>query len=486
MLFNSFTFLLFFPFVFIVYLIIPKKFRNIWILTTSYFFYMSYNPKYVILLFLSTISTYFAGLFIGISGGSGTKKKRLILVSVVSLNLAILCVFKYNKFLLHSINIIQNWIGVKETDVIFHLMLPVGISFYTFQVIGYLLDVYRGEITAERNFIDYAMFVSFFPQLVAGPIERSKNLLHQIKNTQKINPINKENVRIGVIYIIWGYFLKLVIADRIAIYVNAVYDNYTCYGLLEILIAVILFAFQIYGDFHGYTMIAKGCALLLGFDLMDNFEQPYFALNVRDFWKRWHISLTTWFTDYIYIPLGGNRKGKTRKYFNILIVFFLSGLWHGAGWNYIIWGLLNGIYMVISYVKLDFLKEKEIECKGYWIDWGRRVITFMLICSTWLFFSAGSVSKAVDLIKQCFVKLYGSHIYDVGLGGSNFTILIISFTILFVVEYMKERKKDVLQLVADRTSLLHIIFYVIAIWYIIMFGVYGVGYNVNEFIYFRF
>ena len=310
MLFNSIDFLIFFPIVISIFFIIPKKWRCIWLLISSYYFYMSWNPKYALLIAGSTVVTYLSGLFIehANSKGKQTSMKLYVLASLI-INLGILCLFKYANFFLSNLSLLFSHIGIGTIDKRFDFLLPVGISFYTFQALSYTIDVYRGQIKAERNLFKYALFVSFFPQLVAGPIERSKNLLTQIQNVENIQVWNFDRVRNGFLLMFWGLFQKLVIADRASLVVNKVINGYQNYGFIEISIAVILFAFQIYCDFGGYTNIARGAAQVMGFSLMQNFKQPYLARNIKEFWRRWHISLTSWFTDYLYIPLGGNRNG---------------------------------------------------------------------------------------------------------------------------------------------------------------------------------
>lgn len=355
MLFNSFDFLIFFPLVTIVYLIIPKCARSIWLILTSYYFYMSWNPKYAILIGLSTVITFISGILIE-RANFDKAKKTVVALSLIS-NLGILAVFKYMNFALDTLDIICEAAGIEFIDKRLDLLLPVGISFYTFQALGYTLDVYRGTVTAEKNIVNYALFVSFFPQLVAGPIERSGNLLSQIRNIKQINLYDYDRTRNGIMLMFWGLFQKLVIADRASILVNQVYNNYQNYGFFELATASILFAFQIYCDFGGYTNIARGSALVMGFSLMDNFRQPYLAISIKDFWRRWHISLTSWFTDYLYIPLGGSHKGLIRKYINIFIVFAVSGLWHGAKWHFVVWGGIHAILRIGGDIKTHLEKK---------------------------------------------------------------------------------------------------------------------------------
>ena len=302
MLFNSFSFLVFFPVVVLVLFIIPRRFRSVWLLVASYWFYMSWNPKYAVLIGLSTVITYFSGIMIE-KANTDRGRKAVVAFSLIS-NLGILALFKYANFILDTISAVCGRFGVSTGGMHLDLLLPVGISFYTFQALGYTLDVYRGTISSEKNIINYALFVSFFPQLVAGPIERSGNLLSQIRRIKELQLYEYARVRDGLLLMLWGYFQKLVIADRASILVHRVFDHYRDYGLAELCLASVLFAFQIYCDFGGYTDIARGAARVMGFSLTDNFLQPYFAVNIKDFWRRWHRSLTSWFTDYLYIPLG--------------------------------------------------------------------------------------------------------------------------------------------------------------------------------------
>lgn len=314
------------------YFLIPQKVKWIWLLVSSYYFYMSWNPKYAVLIGASTVATWASTLFIQFYAGEPQKRfRKLCLAGCIVFNLGILFFFKYYNFTVRNL---ENVIGKFERAFpAFDVVLPVGISFYTFQALGYVIDVYRGDVEAEKNPFRYALFISFFPQLVAGPIERSRNLLGQMREPHIFDP---ERVKNGLLLMGWGFFEKLVIADRIAILVTAVYDHYTDYTGLQIGVATILFAFQIYCDFAGYSDIAVGAARVMGFRLMKNFNRPYYATTVSEFWRNWHISLTTWFRDYIYIPLGGNRCGRLKKYRNLLVTFSISGLWHGARWNYVV------------------------------------------------------------------------------------------------------------------------------------------------------
>ncbi|WP_394372776.1 MBOAT family O-acyltransferase, partial [Peptoniphilus rhinitidis] len=335
MLFNSFEYLIFLPLVVIFYNLFSVKFKNIFLLLASLIFYSFWNVKYTLLMIFSIFITYLTGIYIENNRNKAKKMKIAVFLCFI-INLGILFVFKYFNFFADLIN---NFSG-KDLNISIDVILPVGISFYTFQALGYTIDVYRKDLCAEKNFIDYALFVSFFPQLVAGPIERSINLLPQIKNPRKFS---YENLISGLVLFFYGMFLKLIIADRAAILVNEVFRNYTNFSREVLIISAILFTLQIYCDFYSYSIMAKGSARILGINLMDNFKEPLLSKSITEFWRRWHISLSTWFKDYLYIPLGGNRKGKIKKYFNLIIVFLVSGLWHGADLSFVLWGLIHGI-----------------------------------------------------------------------------------------------------------------------------------------------
>lgn len=489
MVFNSIDFLIFFPIVVAIYFIVPRKVRYIWLLVTSYYFYMGWNPKYALLIALSTVITYAAGLLI-----SGCEKKnnnnivgrKFFLFGSLAANLGILGIFKYANFFLHNLSLVFAHLGLGTIDRRLDLLLPVGISFYTFQALSYTLDVYYGKIEVERNILRYALYVSFFPQLVAGPIERSVNLLPQIQNVEKINVWNFERVRDGLLLMMWGLFQKLVIADRASLLVNNVVNNYSKYGFFEISIAVLLFAIQIYCDFGGYTNIAIGAARVMGFDLMNNFRQPYLAMSIKDFWRRWHISLTSWFTDYLYIPLGGNRKGTFRKYINILVVFGISGLWHGASWNYVAWGLIHAVYQIIGDIKNGFFKREGTQSTGLSVRIRKCVCTFVLVDFAWIFFVSNGISHAIRLIKQMGVCFQTTGIYKLGLNHGNWFFLIFGIFVLFVVDILHEKGISIYRAVNSQEIWFRWMLYLGLIWTVIMFGIYGTAYDTSTFIYFQF
>lgn len=486
MLFNSVDFLIFFPIVVFIYFIIPKKIRYIWLLAASYFFYMGWNAKYAILIALSTLITYLSGILIS---KSNTKKIKITwLVLCLLSNLGILVVFKYANFFINNISSLLSYFNISFIEKRFDLLLPVGISFYTFQALSYTIDVYKEKIKPEKNFLRYALYVSFFPQLVAGPIERSENLLSQVNSIEKINVWNSTRIKNGLMLMLWGFFQKLVIADRISILVENVLNNYTSFGFAEITIAIVLFAFQIYCDFGGYTNIARGAAEVMGFSLMKNFKEPYLAMSIKDFWHRWHISLTSWFTDYLYIPLGGSRKGRTRKYVNILIVFLISGLWHGASWNFIIWGLIHAIYQILGDIKDNIiLKHNNKSNEMSIITKIRKIIcTFLIVDFAWIFFAANSLSHAINIIKQMFTSLYTSKINELGLNTGNFVVLGIALIILIIVDIIKNKNISILSWYNKRNIVVKESLILAIVWIIIMFGIYGPSYDTSTFIYFQF
>lgn len=495
MLFNSYSFLIFFPVVTIIYFLLPRKWSYLWLLAASYYFYMGWNAKYAILLLVSTSITYFSGILLQWFKTKRPEdekgKKGIVAVSFV-LNLAILFFFKYFNFTVESINAILSHTGLPTVNTSLDVLLPVGISFYTFQALGYTVDVYRGEIEAERNFFRYALFVSFFPQLIAGPIERSKNLLTQLRNPK---PFQYERMCDGVLLMIWGYFLKLVIADRIAIFVDSVYANVGVYDGKYLLIASVLFAFQIYCDFGGYSTIAIGAAEVMGFQLMDNFNCPYLSQSVSEFWRRWHISLSSWFKDYLYIPLGGNRKGKVRKYVNIMVVFLVSGLWHGANWSYVVWGGLNGLYQVIGAIFAPLKKGvgEKIPVRKNFMPFMliNMLITFIFVDLAWIFFRADTMQHAFAVINGIVhmndaMLLANGSLYDLGLNKPNFIVLIVSFMILLCSDICKYRGIKLRSVILNANIAVRWTIMIFSILAILIFGIWGSGYSATNFIYFQF
>ena len=356
MLFNSFAFAVFLPIVFILYWVLPHKARWILILAASYYFYMSWNAKYIFLILFTTIISYVAAILLEKTENLRTKKGILVGTAVICLG--VLFFFKYFNFVSESVTAVFRLFAIQMNPVLLNLLLPVGISFYTFQTLSYVIDVYKGDVKVEHHFGYYATFISFFPQLVAGPIERTNNLLPQIKTEHKFN---YDQATYGLKLMVWGYFKKIVIADTLSQFVSKVYDAPQGFSGFALILATVFFTLQIYCDFSGYSDIAIGTAKLLGINLMTNFKSPYFSQSIKEFWSRWHISLSTWFRDYVYIPLGGSRVGKIRHAVNLLITFLISGLWHGANWTFVIWGGIHGLGQMIesSVVANNKLKEKS-------------------------------------------------------------------------------------------------------------------------------
>ncbi len=437
MLFNSLDFLVFFPIVVAIYFVIPQKFRWILLLIASYYFYMSWNAKYIILIVFSTVIDYFAGLYMP-RIKSQSKKKMLLSLSLFT-NLGLLFSFKYFNFFSENLNLFFEKISISHSIPNFNVLLPVGISFYTFQTLSYTIDVYKGIKTPEKHFGKFALFVSFFPQLVAGPIERSERLLPQFH--RKVY-FDYERIKNGLILMVWGLFKKVVIADRIAEYVDVIYTNPEHFNGLQNLLATVFFSFQIYCDFSGYSDIAIGTAMVLGYELMTNFKRPYLARNIREFWKRWHISLSTWFRDYLYIPLGGNRVVKWRWYFNLFMTFLISGLWHGANWTFVVWGGLHGLYQVVG-ILTDKTRNKLKDSFGlrqnkYIHSFIETITTVALAWFAWIFFRANNVGDAFTVIKQIFTSDYATAAVNVFQFRVDFVFSIIAISLLFIVELFEE------------------------------------------------
>jgi D-alanyl-lipoteichoic acid acyltransferase DltB (MBOAT superfamily) len=406
MLFNSFNFLLFLPVVFILYWFVTNrslKLQNILLLISSYFFYACWDWRFLFLLIFSTLLDYYTGL--KMSDAQNKTVKRFWFWLSVTVNLGFLGVFKYFNFFASSFASAVSSIGVHVDVWTLNIILPVGISFYTFHGLSYVIDIYNSKIKAEKNFIDYSVFVSFFPLLVAGPIERATHLLPQIQKTRVFDYTKAVD---GLKQIIWGLFKKVVIADQCAIFVNLIFNNSSDYSGSTHVLGAVLFAFQIYGDFSGYSDIALGTAKLFGIDLLRNFAYPYFSRDIAEFWRRWHISLSSWFRDYLYIPLGGSKGGMWMKVRNTFIIFLVSGFWHGASWNFIIWGFLNALYIMPSIVFNTNRNNLDIVSMGKLIpsirDVFSMIITFSLTTFAWIFFRANGVKQALDYLSSIFSK----------------------------------------------------------------------------------
>ena len=479
--FNSLEFLIFFPVVLAVNYILPKKVRYLWLLLASYFFYMCWNAKYALLLLFSTAVTYVCARLL--ERTSGNRKKGVLFLSFL-LNLGVLAVFKYTPFFLHIVTALFMRLGIELQVPRFDILLPVGISFYTFQALGYTMDVYRGDVKAEKNFFAYALFVSFFPQLVAGPIERSGHLLGQLAEPKDFD---FDKALRGLYLMFWGYFLKMVVGDRIALYVDATYGNVDGASGWHLIIASVLFAIQIYCDFGGYSTIAVGASAFLGIELMENFDAPYLSASVGNFWRRWHISLTGWFKDYLYIPLGGSRKGKMRKFLNKMIVFLVSGLWHGAGFTYLFWGGLNGLYQIAEEIAAPLLDK----FKGRFSTFLKGVATFALVDFAWVFFRATSLREALVIIKKMLHaasmdSIRGGALYEYGLDKANFILLFVCILILLAVDICKRRRIVIRDRICALPLPLQSFVIVGIVCFILVFGIWGASYEEASFIYFQF
>ena len=483
MTFNSVAFLIFYPIVALLYFALPKKAKWPMLLIASYYFYMFYEAELVFLILITTLISWISSRII-----EKTEKKRvknLFLVLTLTVSLGILFVYKYLGFLFDSFLGIAELLGFERPDIVINLVLPVGISFYTFQTLSYVIDVYRGRIKSESNFFFYALFVSFFPQLVAGPIERPENLIPQLREAHRFD---RDNFNRGMRVMLLGFFKKICVADLLSLYVTAIYNAPDGATGLGVIIATLLFAVQIYCDFSGYTDIATGCARIMGIRLMKNFDHPYTASSIKEFWSRWHISLSSWFRDYLYIPMGGNRTSRMRHMFNLFFVFLISGLWHGANWTFVIWGALHGIYQIVGNTtrgSRDRLIERlGFDVKGRGVLILRRSLTFALVTFAWLFFRANSISDAFTLLGKIFMN-FGSvsaTLEIMGLGVKELlAVLFAIITLLFIDRLVDYSERDSAEALTANGSLVYYVYIVAIVWiYLLSLGV------ESSFIYFRF
>jgi alginate O-acetyltransferase complex protein AlgI len=449
---------------------------------------MFFKPVYILILILTIVIDYYAGIWIG-KETDQRKKKKLLLLSILA-NVGVLVVFKYYNFLVDNINIVMDTLHTTGKLPMLNIILPIGLSFHTFQAMSYTIEVYRGNQKPEKHFGIYALYVMFYPQLVAGPIERPQNILHQF---HEVKTFNYENFRSGLILMAWGIVKKCVIADRLAAFVGDVYGNASEYNGIPVIIATVFFALQIFCDFSGYSDIAIGSARCMGYNLMTNFDRPYLATSISEFWSRWHISLSTWFRDYVYIPLGGNRVGKARWYLNLLIVFVVSGIWHGANWTFMIWGFLHGVYLITE----NFLYEKLPAIKnatGKFSVFIKQIIVFVLACLAWVFFRAQTAADAFHLIKNMFVGIPQQirdiiqntlnarrHILYVNQASSEFMIAF-AFIIIMILIHRQQKKQLFDEWLLSKQSKLRWGFYYFLVISFIFFGVF----NRTDFIYFQF
>ncbi|WP_283642094.1 MBOAT family O-acyltransferase [Croceibacter atlanticus] len=473
MIFNSIAFLIFLPIVFIVYWSLRKKpllYQNIVLLTASYIFYGWWDWRFLSLIAFSTIVDFIIG--VRISQASTNRLKKIFLIVSLLVNLCLLGFFKYFNFFIDSLIESIGFLGLTFDTWSLNIILPVGISFYTFQTLSYSIDIYKGKIKHTNDFISFAVFVSFFPQLVAGPIERASHLLPQFLKKREFN----YNVAItGISLITYGFFKKLVIADRLAIYVNSIFKDIDNANTISLILGIVFFSFQIYADFSGYSLIARGISKLLGFDLMVNFKKPYLASSIPDFWRRWHISLSTWFRDYLYIPLGGNRVSKIRNYYNLIVVFLISGLWHGANWTFVIWGALHGVYQILYLEYSKFIKPSIKENKI------RRLLNILMVyiavTFAWIFFRANSLNQAIAYITKILEFDFSFNLVQVSAQKGPLN-LVISLAVIILLYFSYLLPKNL----GFKKNSSHLAFNVIMILLIFLIGINGKA----EFIYFQF
>ena len=477
MLFNSLDFAIFLPIVFILYWFVTNrnlKLQNFLIVAASYLFYGWWDWRFLSLILFSTIVDYTIGLKLNTQ--ENQTKRKVLLYTSIAVNLGFLGFFKYYNFFLDNFVSAFSFFGTPINAQGLNIILPVGISFYTFQTLSYTIDVYKRKLESTKDFVAFTAFVSFFPQLVAGPIERASNLLPQFYNKR----IFKSKLALdGVKQIVWGFFMKLVIADNCALYANQIFNDYESYSACSLFIGAFMFTFQIYGDFAGYSNIAIGISRLFGFNLKQNFAFPYFSRNIAEFWRRWHISLSTWFRDYLYIPLGGSRVSNTKKVRNTFIIFTVSGFWHGANWTFVFWGLLNAIY----FLPLLLLKKNRTylgvignnsfpqlnEIFGM-------IITFLLTVLAWVFFRAENITEAFGILKNILTLQHGSKI--------DIPVIVVLILVVFIlIEWFGRRCEFAIQNSFKKHPILKRVFIYIIIISIFMFGQFNSNY---EFIYFQF
>lgn len=480
MLFNSLSYAVFLIVIYLLYwLIKPEKrlLQNTLLLFVSYLFYSFWDWKFLFLLIFSTALDYFSGIKINNSKTQYAKKCWLWIS--IGINLGFLGVFKYYDFFVTNLIDSLSFFGININLRTLHFILPVGISFYTFHGLSYVIDVYNERIKAERNFVDYSLFVSFFPLLVAGPIERATHLLPQLKKNRFFSYPNSID---ALRQILWGLFKKIVIADQCAIYSNYIFNNSNEFGGSTLFLGAIFFAFQIYGDFSGYSDIALGSARLFGVELLKNFSFPYFSRNVSEFWRRWHISLSSWFRDYVYIPLGGSRVGRFRLIINTFFVFLISGLWHGASWNFIVWGGLNGLFVLPAILTNSNKKNAEIVAEGKFFPSISEVInilfTFCLIVLTWVFFRSENLNQAIQILNEIFSRTFFQKL-DV----RPIFLFVLLFLFLLTEWFCRGENSNVLaNLFVKKNRVLRYITYYLLIFFVIYFS----HKSEDSFIYFQF
>jgi len=476
MLFNSIEFLIFYPIVTLLFFLLPHRLRWLHLLLASCVFYAAFIPIYILILFFTIIIDYIAGIMI--EDAEGTKRKAYLVMSLIA-NIGVLAVFKYYNFFIENINLGLHWIGGTTNLPLLKMILPIGLSFHTFQAMSYTIEVYRGKQKAERHFGIYSLYVMFYPQLVAGPIERPQNILHQFHEEKQFS---WENLMNGLRLMAWGLFKKVVIADRLAIYVNEIYGQPEKFHYLNLIIATLFFTIQIYCDFSGYSDVAIGSAKTMGYDLMINFKRPYFSTNIQEFWGKWHISLSTWFRDYLYISLGGNRVSTFRRYLNVSAVFLVSGFWHGANWTFVIWGALHTVYIVIYMLYKEF---SSVKLPDNWaVNLLSVLFNLMIVALAWVFFRANTLQDAITILQNIFTLentyAYKPYFMTNGwvFGASSMLIAIFSIIVMIFIE----RKWSSPLYEMEKRPTYDIIFTTCTVLGIIILGIF----SQNSFIYFQF
>jgi len=474
MIFNSITYFIFLPIVLLLFFALPQKFRWILLLCSSYFFYGYWNVNYLAIIIIATAVAFFCGKMIGKE--SRRARRKLWLYATLIINLGILAVFKYWDFGADNVENVFSALGIDWQVTRLDVLLPVGISFFTFQTLSYVIDIYRGRIQPEGHLGMFAVYVAFFPQLVAGPIERAQNILPQLKATEKIDI---ERMVSAMQLILWGLFKKVVIADRVAIYVDLIYAQPDLHSPASRILATYFFAIQIYCDFSAYSDIAIGSAKLFGIDLMENFRRPYFSRSITEFWRRWHISLSTWLRDYLYIELGGNRRGVSRTYINLMITMLLGGLWHGASWNFVIWGALHGLFLVFSRLTLPTRDRmvSQLAIPAYAVNFLRAFITFQLVVFCWIFFRADTFADALTVVKG-IIEPWGSPLVDI----KTFAHAAFGVSVLLFVQIIQEKFGSFRAFIGGFSTPVRWVAWYALLFAIVLFGVVG---N-SQFIYFQF
>ncbi|SFB72534.1 MBOAT family O-acyltransferase [Butyrivibrio sp. YAB3001] len=487
--FVSLKFLIFLFLTISIYFIVPKKIRYVWLLLTSWCFYYLLSGKLLLLLIAVTVVTYFTGIQIDkCSQKDKMALKKASFITGIVLLVIILGYFKYTGFMVETVRKIQAVLGLEQIGALAGIVLPVGISFYIFQAIGYMADCYNKKISVEKNYLRLALFISFFPQIMSGPIERAGKMIPQFMEPKDFS---YDRMRDGLLLMLWGYFQKIIIADRLAVMVNHVYSSYENYSGTIVFLTTVFYTFEIYCDFAGYSNIAIGCAKIMGIDIMKNFEQPYLSGSIAEFWRRWHMSLSSWLRDYLYIPLGGNRKGYVRKLINICIVFAISGLWHGAAWTFVIWGLLHGMYQVIGIVLKpvrDAVVEKiRIDRNSFSHNFFKIVVTFMLVNIGWIFFRATTFNSAVYMLKNMWKPtlwtLFDGSLFNLGLSAADVRLVVAALGLMTVIDILNKKGIVVRNLIYRQSLWFRWAIYIAAVVFIVTLGVWGPGYDAASFIY---